>query len=126
MLSDQRLDDLIGEGPEGLAPELWQLLLEERHRRDAAAARGEYTAYEDVPWIRRGGVNSRLLLLGLIFPPAMWCVCGTLVTGNVYTDERNVDGTLKRWSPWNRVVAFVVFGLQLVVVAVRMLAKLLP
>jgi hypothetical protein len=139
-LNDEQLQRLIERGPEGLAGKQWDDLLDEWLRRaqptsqpvvlgnmvlapKPEAAPSEMLAaslYEDVPWFRRSGVNSGLLLLGLVFPPAMACVCGTLLTGDIFYNKVGDDGTLKRWSGANRVVAYVALGLQLVAVFYRL------
>ena len=140
-MTDQRLRRLIADGPEGLAPELWNVLLEEGRRRahllgppdpltnpfltravhdDAPEA---YVEYVDVPWFRRSGVNTGLLLVGLAFPPAMACVCGTLLTGDIYYNRPGPDGTLKRWPRANRTVALLLFGLQVLGLAFRLLIR---
>ncbi|MEZ6184017.1 MAG: hypothetical protein R3F62_03285 [Planctomycetota bacterium] len=75
--------------------------------------RGPAERYEDVPWFRRNGVNSALVVVGLCCSPSLLVVCVVLLTGDVYVDRHDEDGRLKRWSVANKVVAFAILLLQL-------------
>jgi hypothetical protein len=124
-MNDRRLGELITAGPVGLAPGMWDVLLQERQRRNERSlepAEG-YTDYEVVPWFRRDGLNSGLVFVGLFFPPALACVCGTLVTGDIYFDKRGPDGLLARWPRANRIAALVILSLQVLAIAGRFVLR---
>ena len=68
-----------------------------------------YSEYSDVPTLRRSGTNSTLLILHLLtlgFVPFSLITFVVLATGNVYYNKKEADGSLKVWSPANRVIAF--------------------
>ena len=64
--------------------------------------------YENVPWYRKSGFNSLLVVLGLFCGPFILAVCIILLTGDVYFDKHDEDGRLKRWSIANKVVAVLI------------------
>ena len=67
--------------------------------------KGPVESYDDVPWFRRSGFNSLLVLLGLCCGPFILAVCIILLTGDVYYNSYDEHGRLKRcqsptrWSP---------------------------
>jgi hypothetical protein len=79
------------------------------------------TNIDQVPWYRRNAFGSALTVICLItmfagnFVPLVkivgaigfWVLCGLLITGNIYFPEKAPDGTLKRWSLANKVLAWV-------------------
>ncbi len=84
---------------------------------DAASSKpSKYVNYMDVPWYRRSGVNSAFTLLGLFcFSPLLWFVCAILMTGDIYYNKHQDDGSLKTWSFANKVIAWVLVLVNLVV-----------
>jgi len=68
--------------------------------------------YEDVPWFRKSGFNSLLVLLGLCCGPFILAVCIILLTGDVYYNTYDAQGRLNRWSFANKVVAVIILILQ--------------
>ncbi len=93
--------------------------------------------YAKVPAIRRSGTCSALLVLGLLVAFAgpialastlasmgrvvltlvgvvlgapLLAVCIVVLTGDVYYDQLQADGTLKKWSVGNKVVAALMLG----------------
>ena len=77
--------------------------------QEKSTAKPKYTKYAEVPWIRKSGTNSVLLILHLLTCgaiPFLLVTCIALVTGNVYYNQVESDGSLKAWSPANKVVAF--------------------
>ncbi len=80
----------------------------------------EYTYYNDVPWHRKNGINTASVLLGFfLFPPLLWFVLYTLMTGDVYFNKTHQDGNLKKWSKANKAVAWILVILQLFFIIVR-------
>jgi hypothetical protein len=77
-----------------------------------------YSTYADVPWYRRSGANSSVLLLQLLtlpfFPISLW-VCLVLLTGEVYYDKMDANGQLRRWGIGNKLAALVVLAACLAV-----------
>ncbi len=65
--------------------------------------------YSNLSWYRKSGVNSILMLVHFItlgFVPLLWITCFALLTGDIYYNKTDVDGSLKRWSRANKVIAF--------------------
>lgn len=75
----------------------------------------KYANYKDVPWYRKSGISSILVLLG-IFSPSLWVVLLALITGDIYYNETDTDGNLKKWSMANKIVAWIVFVPNFVIV----------
>lgn len=73
---------------------------------------GVRESYDDVPWFRKSGFNSLLVVLGLCCGPFILAVCIILLTGDVYYNSYDENGRLKRWSFANKVVAVVILVLQ--------------
>lgn len=64
--------------------------------------------YSTLPWYRRSGINTvflvlHLLTLGLI--PFLVITCVALVTGDIYYNKAEQDGSLKKWSFANKIIA---------------------
>lgn len=82
-------------------------------------AKPSYTDYSEVPWIRQSGTNSVFLVLHLLTCgaiPFLLVTCVVLVTGNVYYNRKESDGSLKVWSPANKVIAFLLLIPSLLVI----------
>lgn len=73
---------------------------------------GAIEHYDDVPWFRKNGFNSVLVLLGLCCGPSILAVCIILITGDVYYNSYDQVGRLKRWSLPNKVLAVIILLLQ--------------
>ncbi len=65
-----------------------------------------YVHYAQVPWHRRSSVNNIFVILGLLgcFPLVCWTSIN-LITGDVYFDRRERDGTLATWGIVNKIWA---------------------
>lgn len=79
-----------------------------------------HTAYSNLPWYRRGGVLTGFtvaaivtLFLGYGTIPCI-PVCIAVLTGDVYYDKRDPDGSLKKWGWSNKVAAIVLLLLNIV------------
>jgi len=72
-----------------------------------------------VPWYRQSEVNSLCLAVGFFAcPPFLWLVCIVLITGDVYYETRNPDGSFKIWPRSNKFAAWLVMLLQIVLFVV--------
>ena len=86
------------------------------------------TDYDAVPWHRRNGVCSAVLiahlivlllggcvplvsLLGIFTTLGVIAVCIVVLTGSVYFNKRRKDGTLRTWSAANKVAAVILLVL---------------
>lgn len=70
----------------------------------------EYYNYEEVPWFRRSGINSLFVILGIFcIPPLLLFTVVMLITGDVYYNKYSQNGTLKKWSVANKVIAVIIF-----------------
>jgi hypothetical protein len=86
------------------------------------------TDYEAVPWYRRNGFCSGIIvahliimflggcvpllsLLGVFTTIGVIAVCIVVLTGPVYYNKRRKDGTLKSWSGANKVAAVILLVL---------------
>lgn len=67
----------------------------------------EYLDYSQVPWYRQGHVNNIFVALSRFgcFPLAV-ITCVSLLTGDVYYDQKGSDGKLRTWSVVNKIWAF--------------------
>jgi hypothetical protein len=73
----------------------------------------QYANYLDVPWYRRSGNASGMVLAGFFcIPPLLWAVCILCLTGEIYNKKVGVDGYLTRWSYANKVVAGIILIVQ--------------
>jgi len=50
------------------------------------------------------------------FPPLLLAVCIVLVTGDVYYNKLRKDGTLKKWSIANKILAWLVLAWNLYII----------
>jgi hypothetical protein len=81
--------------------------------------------YKSVPWYRRHGccepiigAHALVMFLGLFIPlvarlgVCTWigaiAICIVALTGPIYYNERNPDGTLRIWSKGNKVAAVII------------------
>ena len=81
--------------------------------------------YDPLPWYRKNGVCSALLIIGLlVFRPLVFIPVISCLTGPVYYRKLDENGNLATWSWWNKVaavillllaVAFMVFMIALFV-----------
>ena len=82
------------------------------------------TDYNDVPWYRRNGFCSGIIvahvivmflggcvplvnILGFFTTLGVIAICIVVLTGPVYYDKRRKDGTLRTWSVWNKGAAVI-------------------
>ena len=71
-----------------------------------------YHDYAEVPWYRKSNTNSAVLFLQLLtraFFPVSLCVCIVLLTGDVYYNQKDTKGDLKRWGFANKIAAVLLF-----------------
>ncbi|MDX2039262.1 MAG: hypothetical protein SFX72_21625 [Isosphaeraceae bacterium] len=71
-----------------------------------------YASYDQVPWFRRADILGAITFLGLILNPAILFSCIVVLTGDVYYDQVDDHGQLKRWSVGNKVAAVVLLIIQ--------------
>lgn len=69
---------------------------------------GKFYSYDQVPWFRRSGINSLLVILGLFLGIFLLFPVGVLISGDVYYNKANPDGTLKKWSVANKIAAVII------------------
>ena len=75
-----------------------------------SAAEHRYGDYRQVPWYRKSSINSIFILLSFIscgLIPGILAVCIIVLTGDVYSNNRDDHGNLKKWGPANKVAAFI-------------------
>ena len=78
---------------------------EKEHKSEVSVV---YSDYNEVPWHRKSGWNSFLILLSFLtrgFFPGTLLVCIFVLTGDVYYKEKDEHGNLKTWSWGNKVAA---------------------
>ena len=76
--------------------------------------------YADVPLLRKSSTNTVFILVNMLtlgYVPLIVVVCITLVTGNVYYNERKKNGELKVWSLANKVVAVILLVINVAYIA---------
>ena len=95
---------------------------------DASSAAPEPQDYASLPWYRKSGVCSGIIvshlvvgilgrcipfigLLGILTTLGVIAVCVSVLTGPVYYDKQRKDGTLKAWSRGNKVAAVILLVL---------------
>jgi hypothetical protein len=69
-----------------------------------------YQDYKQVPWYRRSSVNSVFILLNVLscgFLPGILVVCIIALTGDIYSNNRDEQGNVKKWGKGNKVAAFI-------------------
>jgi len=84
----------------------------------------KYNNYEEVPWLRKEGTSSVMLLIGLFFGPLVWIVCIVCLTGDIYKKNYDQDGNLAVWGVANKVVAVLILVVQSVFYGWWFLSKL--
>jgi hypothetical protein len=77
----------------------------DRTTKTALAPLLEATDYDRLPWYRRSGAVSRLVIIGIFFAPALVPACIAVLTGPVYYKEPGEDGRLRKWNVLNKIVA---------------------
>lgn len=66
-----------------------------------------YLEYSQLPWYRQGHVNNILVTISLFgCLPLAVITCVSLLTGDIYYDQKGPDGKLKTWSVANKIWAF--------------------
>jgi len=68
------------------------------------------TQYRRVPWLRKSGTNTMFIMLYVLTlgaVPLLLVTCIVLATGDIYYNKLETDGTLKKWSTANKVVAWI-------------------
>jgi hypothetical protein len=78
-----------------------------------------YSEYSKVPWLRRSGTNSVLLILHLLTLgslPFLLVTCIVLATGDIYYDEIGPNGLLKSWSMANKIIAWLLLLFPLILI----------
>lgn len=75
----------------------------------------KYTDYKEVPFIRKSGINSLMIFFGLFIPLLILVPCYVLITGDVYENNYDKEGNLKKWSSANRYVAIFIVAVQALV-----------
>lgn len=96
------------QGEQG-SPLLAQQVREDLSCRGNPSAKTVFTDISEVPWYRREDTATVSILFGfLLFPPAVWATCLICLTGNIYKERTNKDGTLRTWSFGNKLAAVIV------------------
>jgi len=70
----------------------------------------EYVNYNEVPWHRRSGFNSLLILINFLtggFIPGILLVCIFVLTGDIYYRHYDNEGNLKTWGWGNKIAAVI-------------------
>ncbi|MBA4104809.1 MAG: hypothetical protein C0485_03545 [Pirellula sp.] len=81
----------------------------------------KYANYQDVPWLRKSGTNTTFLVLHLLtlgILPFLLITCLVLITGDIYYNKTDSDGTLAVWSKANKVIAFLLLLPPLLLIGV--------
>ena len=69
----------------------------------------QYRDYRDVPLLRQSGVNSWMMVLALITCiPLVFVTCLAILTGDIYYNRKDRNGSLEVWPPTNKLAAFVI------------------
>ena len=82
--------------------------------------------YKEIPWFRRSGACTGLLLANLLtcgLFPGILIVVVVLLTGDVYYNATEPDGSLKKWRATNKVAAILIALIYLAVVASVILSR---
>jgi len=72
--------------------------------------------YDQLPWYRKSGVNTVLILVSLLtcgMIPGTLVVCINALTGEIYFDKIDEKGNLKKWHWTNKVVAVVLLAINI-------------
>jgi hypothetical protein len=84
-----------------------------------------YTEYRRVPWLRKSGTNTMFIILHVFtlgVLPLLLVTCIVLATGDVYYNKVEPDGTLKKWSFANKVVAWLLLSPWILIAVVFLTA----
>jgi hypothetical protein len=73
----------------------------------------KYYRFEDVPWYRRSTLNHIFAIMGLCIPLLVWWVVAMCLTGDIYKNKRNPDGSLKTWGTFSKVFSVLLVIMQL-------------
>lgn len=65
----------------------------------------QYSEYSEVPFYRRSGFGSALVLSSILGLPGVPVVVLILLTGDIYYDQRDANRKLKTWSKANKYAA---------------------
>ena len=75
-----------------------------RIMKKPSGKRVKYFRYEDVPWYRRSTLNHIFAIAGLLcLPLLVWWVVVMCLTGDIYKNKRDKDGSLKTWGMFSKV-----------------------
>ncbi len=74
----------------------------------------KYKKYEDVPWFRKDSINSAMMFVGLVIPPAIWLVMLNLITGKIYQNHYDDQGNLRTWSKGNKIAAWILLVISII------------
>src|SRR5438552_11872987 len=75
--------------------------------------------YDQLPWYRKSSYVSPITLLGLCCSPAIMLVCVIVLTGDVYYNQTDSAGNLKKWGYANKIVAVLILAFQLLAIAAQ-------
>ena len=76
----------------------------------------QFREYNQLPWYRRSGVNSGLILANILscgFIPSAIVVCINALTGEIYFNKKDKQGNLKTWHWANKVAAVILLLLTM-------------
>ena len=76
--------------------------------------------YSTLPWYRKSSYVSPITLLGLCCSPAILAVCIIVLTGDVYYNQTDAAGNLKKWGFANKIAAIVILVLQILFFSARL------
>lgn len=77
--------------------------------------------YATVPWYRRSGPVSLMVIIGIFIGLTLVAACVIVATGPVYYPKLGPDGRLRTWSVANRVIALVLLALWVTVIVRRII-----
>ena len=75
--------------------------------------------YDQLPWYRKSSYVSPITLLGLCCGPAIMLVCVIVLTGEVYYNQTDSAGNLKKWGYGNKIAAVVILLFQILVISAQ-------
>jgi len=80
--------------------------------------------YAQLPWYRKSSYVSVITLVGLCCSPAILTVCIIVLTGDVYYEQADASGHLKKWGFANKIAAIAILGFQILFIAMNVIAAL--
>ena len=93
-------------------------LLDRSVRHPTSAPKpGQFYSYDEVPFLRRSEINSLFVIFGLFTGITLILPVIMLLSGDIFYNKTNPDGTLRKWSFANKVVAVIFLLLWLVMFA---------